>query len=156
RNVSWESYQTMLGIRGERPQPRMAYLDGVLELMTTSRFHESIKSLVALLLEIYMLERRIEFRGFGNMTMQEMIEEAGLEPDECYLFGRDREEDEWPDLAIEIVWTSGGINKLEAYRRIGIREVWFWARDAIRVFVLRDGTYVEQDTSEQIAGVDLA
>jgi Uma2 family endonuclease len=154
--VSWESYQTMLRIRGERPQPRMAYLDGVLELMTTSRFHESIKKFVAILIETYMLECEIQFRGLGNMTMQEKLKEAGLEPDECYLFGRDRAEDEWPDLAVEIVWTSGGIDKLEAYRRIGIREVWFWKRDAIGVFVLRDDAYVEQPASEQLPELDLA
>ncbi|MEG4506483.1 Uma2 family endonuclease [Microcoleus sp. F6_B4] len=31
-----------------------------------------------------------------------------------------------PDLAIEVVFTSGGIDKLQLYKRLGIPEVWFW------------------------------
>lgn len=41
------------------------------------------------------------------MTMREVPKEAGLEPDECYVIGAEKE---YPDLAIEVVWTSGGMS----------------------------------------------
>ena len=31
RGVSWAVYQTLLDARGERPRPRLAYLDGELD-----------------------------------------------------------------------------------------------------------------------------
>ena len=32
---------------------------------------------------------------------------------------------EIPELAIEVVYTSGGIDILKIYRRLGVKEVWF-------------------------------
>ena len=42
-----------------------------------------------------------------------------------------------PDLAIEVVITSGGLRKLAAYHRLGVREVWFWIREALQIYELR-------------------
>jgi Uma2 family endonuclease len=56
------------------------------------------------------------------------------EPDESYSLG---ERKSIPDLAIEITATSGGIDVLEIYRRIGVQEVWFWEDGVIEVYVLR-------------------
>lgn len=37
------------------------------------------------------------------------------------------EDAERPHLAIEVVWTSGGLDKLDVYRKLGVREVWYCA-----------------------------
>ena len=42
-----------------------------------------------------------------------------------------------PDLVIEVVVTSGGINKLEVYRRLQVPEVWFWENEEFSVYHLR-------------------
>ena len=154
--VSWEGYETMLALRGERSRPKLAYLDGELELMTTSRDHEGIKSSVGRLIERFCLETGIDFSPFGNWTQKKQVKEAGAEPDECYIFGKKPKEKSQPDLVIEVVWTSGGINKLEIYRRLGIAEVWFWKRDALRVHVLVGDTYEERERSAFIPDPDLA
>lgn len=60
--------------------------------------------------------------------------EAGAEPDESWCVAEARE---IPDLVLEIAMTSGGLNKLEIYRRLAVREVWFWRRDALEIFALR-------------------
>jgi Uma2 family endonuclease len=39
-------------------------------------------------------------------------------------------------LAIEVVITSGGINRLELYRRLGVREVWFWQNNNFSIYHL--------------------
>ena len=51
------------------------------------------------------------------MTLKQRDKQAGKEPDECYCLYTDKD---IPDLAIEVIYTSGGIDTLEIYRRIGI------------------------------------
>jgi Uma2 family endonuclease len=155
--VTWESYQKVLAIRGDGSRPRMAYLDGALELMTTSEDHERIKNFITRLAEMVMLEAGIKYVPYGEWTMRDELKAVGIEADECYRLGADQTRGRWPDLALEVIWTSGGIDKLEAYRRIGVREVWFWEpTSAITAYVLRDDTYQRQATSEQLHGIDLA
>lgn len=78
----------------------------------------------------------------------------GVEADECYVLG-DPEADR-PDLAIEVIWTSGGLDKLDLYAPLRVREVWFWEEGRISVHVLRGGAYVEAPRSEVLPGIDLA
>src|SRR6478672_2942740 len=122
RGLRWSDYQRMLEVRGEAAVPRFAYLDGALEIMTPSRPHESIKSRIGTLVEVWCLERGIEFTPVGSWLLEKKEAEAGLEPDECYVFGSDAEATR-PDLAIEVVWTSGGVRKLDIYAKLGIAEV---------------------------------
>ena len=58
RDVSWAVYQMLLDARGEQPRPRLAYLDGELEIMTTSQRHEVGKKMLARLLEAFAGEGR--------------------------------------------------------------------------------------------------
>jgi hypothetical protein len=41
--------------------------------------------------------------------------------------------------SIEVIWTSGGLDKLEIYARLGVSEVWFWQDGRLSVHVLRGG-----------------
>jgi Uma2 family endonuclease len=54
-----------------------------------------------------------------------------------------------------VVWTSGGIDKLDAYRGLGVPEVWFWESSKISVFVLRGGRCHQVEDSEQLPELDL-
>ncbi|MEA5486799.1 MULTISPECIES: Uma2 family endonuclease [Pseudanabaena] len=123
-DVTWQQYSTLVNVyTDEYPSLRMTYLNGVLEIMTTSNEHERLKKIFARLLEMYFVERQIDLNGYGQTTFRQELAQRGLEPDECYCFG---ELKEVPDIAIEIVISSGGIDKLEVYRGLGIPEVWFW------------------------------
>lgn len=153
--VTWADYQRLLEIRGDRSAPRLSYLEGRLEIMSPSQPHETVKSHIGCLVEVYCLERGIEFRTLGSWTLEDKRLERGVEPDECYVFGEPREVSR-PDLAIEVVWTSGGISKLDIYRRLGVREVWFWRKARITVHRLRGEAYEEADASEELPGIDLA
>ena len=68
------------------------------------------------------------------------------------MFGPEPKRKRRPDLAIEVVWTSGGIDKLEVYRKLGVREVWFYNRGKLRFLALRreadDDVYREFARSE--------
>jgi Uma2 family endonuclease len=155
RDVTWADYQRLLEIRGDRSAPRISYADGLLEIMSPSKQHQSLKSLIGCLVEVYCLEAGVEFSTYGSWTLEDKELKHGAEPDECYVFGPGREATR-PDLAIEVVWTSGGISKLDIYRVLGVREVWFWRRGVLTPHLLRDGAYVEVSASAALPGLDLA
>jgi len=109
-DVAWEQYeqlsQTFVDLF-----PRMTYLESTLEIvMTTSPEHERLKKIIARLLEAYAEEKDINLNGYGSATFRKQAVKRGAELDECYCIG---ELNEVPDIAIEIVLTSGGIDKLE-------------------------------------------
>lgn len=141
--VSWKTYLLLDRDRGGHKWPRLAYLDGNLEIMTHSEVHELRKKILAQLLEAYVRTLGQELNGFGNTTWRDAADEAGLEADECYFVGRRRGR-ERPHLAIEVTFTSGGVNKLEIYRRLGVGEVWFWQTDEIHIYTLGKRGYTRR------------
>src|SRR5687768_5589262 len=79
--VPWSHYEILLAVRGEAPVPRMAYLEGELELMSPSREHEIIKSRIGQLVELYGELRGIDLWPVGSWTVRNARVERGLEPD---------------------------------------------------------------------------
>lgn len=157
RGVPWDEYQRLLALRGEASVPRMTYLHGLLEMMAPSKYHESDKKRLARLLEAWAEEVGVELEGYGSLTLGSRDDERGAEPDECYSVGRTiDDDDDRPDIAIEVVWTSGGIDKLEVYRKLGVREVWYYERGSLRCFALRGEAYTEIERSEVLPTCDPA
>jgi Uma2 family endonuclease len=154
RGATWADYQRALEIRGERPWPRLTYHQDVLEYMSSSSDHESIKSRIGRLIEVFCVEKNIEFRPFGSWTLENKELGKGIEPDECYVLGT-RENPQLPDLAIEVMWKSGSINKLHVYKALGIAEVWIWRHNALTAFVLRDNAYEARAESQLLPGLVL-
>ncbi len=152
--VPWSHYEVLLALRGEASVPRLTYLSGELELMSPSQDHERIKKLLARLLEIYALAKRLPLNGFGSWTLRNAPRERGAEPDECYVLGEGRGKDR-PDLAIEVVWTSGSLDKLAVYAGLGVGEVWFWREGRIEVHVLRAGAYARVERSALLPDLDI-
>jgi Uma2 family endonuclease len=153
RDVQWETYVRLHRDRGEKKWPRLAFLDGELEIMTHSPEHELRKVLVARHLEAYAEERDIALNSFGNTTYRKRAKQAGLEPDVAYYIG---EIGTVPHIALEVVFTSGGIDKLEIYRRLGVREVWFWIDEALAIYVLGTTSYVKHRASKLIPDLDIS
>ncbi len=151
--ISWRDYCVLRDLLDDGPV-RMTYLEGALEIMSPSRLHRAVKTRIAQLLELFALERDVRIQGYGSMTLRHEPKERGLEPDECYVVGPPQTEG-FPDLAIEVSVTSGGIDKLEVYRGFGVREVWIWIDGRIGVYGLTDAGYVERDSSDVLPGIDL-
>src|SRR5438445_2336584 len=132
--ISWDRFLAIDKKLGdERTLPQLYYLDGELEIMTTSNEHERSKKWLGDLLADYFFEAGIEIVPRGQATMRLALKQAGAEPDESWCIG---EEKDFPDLVLEIVLTSGGINKLEIYRRFKVAEAWFWRRNKLEIFGL--------------------
>jgi Uma2 family endonuclease len=151
---TWSEFEILLALRGDRAGVRMFYLDGEIELMSPSESHEGIKKTIARLVEAYADERGLEFNGFGSWTLKNSSKERGAEPDECYVIGATSKAK--PDLAIEVIWTRGGLDKRAIYAGLGVRELWMWRRPGtISVHALRGETYDEVPSSEVLPGIDL-
>ncbi len=151
--VPWASYDALVRARGGKRQPRLAYLDGALEIMTVGLPHGLDDGLLSRLVEAYAEAAELELNAGRNSTFRKKAKQAGLEPDECYWIGRITE---FPALAIEIVHTSGGIDKLEIYRRLGVGEVWFWIESRLRIYALAPDGFHARSRSTVLRGVDVA
>ena len=152
RGVSFAQYEALRDMFDDRPGLRMTYLEGVLELMSPSPEHERIKTLVARLIELYALERNVDLDGYGSATFRKADKERGVEPDECYCIGEMK--DERPDIAFEVVLTSGGLDKLAVYAGLGVPEVWFWKAKRFEIFRLGPAGYEPCDRSDLLPGLD--
>lgn len=150
--VTWKEYDTLVTLFMDRfPGLRMTFLEGTLEIMGTSSEHERLKTIIARLLEMYAVEKRVIFNGYGNTTFRKEAVKRGLEPDECYCLG---ELKEVPDIAIEIALSSGGINKLSVYQGLGVIEVWFWQNNRFILYRLKQGEYQQIERSEFLPDLD--
>lgn len=150
-DVSWKAYATLRDSI-KSGAVRMTYLQGQLEIMTTSRLHEVTRKQLARLLELFCLERDIPLFAYGQMTLRKKKKELGLEADECYARGKDKP---IPDFALEVVVTHALLDKLEVYRGLGIREVWVFEAGAFRILTLRGDHYEAIPGSEVLPEPDL-
>ncbi|PYQ30069.1 MAG: Uma2 family endonuclease [Acidobacteria bacterium] len=150
QDIDWWQFETFLAIRGDRAGVRVTYLEGQLEIMSPSRSHEFYKTLIGRLLETYAEENGIFFNGYGSLTMRNAPKLRGIEPDECYVVGAEKEN---PDLAVEVIWTRGGLDKLDVYRGLGVREVWIWKKEKLKAYELRGDAYVEISKSVVMPGL---
>ena len=153
-DVTWDDYEHLLDIRGDRSAPRISYLEGEVEIMSPSKDHEQVKSYIGHLIETWCIDRGIEVRPFGSWTLKGQENERGAEADECYVFGTEPRES--PQLVIEVEWTRGGIDKLEIYRQLSVDEVWYWRKGLIEIYVLSGDTFTRTPRSRLLPNLDVA
>jgi Uma2 family endonuclease len=153
--LTWREFKAVEQLL-DRPGYRLSFLDGVLEIRR--RFGEAqeiVKERIGALVELYLLMAGFDFTPTGSMTLENEGVAVKREADESYKLAPDRR---LPDLAIEVVFSSGGINKLEAYKRLKIPEVWFWEDGVLEFYHLRgEGDmlhYEKISNSEEVKGID--
>ena len=66
-------------------------------------------------------------------------------PDISFAFNTDKD---IPDLAIEVIFSSGSLDDLSKYQAIGVKEVWFWRNSQITFYQLQTEGYIEITTSK--------
>ncbi|MBD2596372.1 Uma2 family endonuclease [Nostoc spongiaeforme FACHB-130] len=152
KDVSWEQFKGIETQLKDNHHVRLSYLSGILEIMSpVGEEHEFVKSTLSLLLEAYMREKNIRFYKRGGYTLEEPGYASGT-PDESYSIGVKREV---PDIVIEVVVTSGSINRKDLYKPKNIPEVWFWKSHQIQIFSLTEsGEYVEVNRSRFFPDLD--
>ena len=151
-DLSWREFKAAEQLLS-RPGVRLSFLDGVFEIRRRpGRKHETAKQRISTLVDLYLEYAGIDFTPTGSVTLESETGRVKREADLSYELGPNRE---FPDLAVEVVVTSGGINKLEAYKRLEIPEVWFWENGALRMYSLGADGYAEVDRSFVLPDLDI-
>ena len=151
--VNWQSYEFLLGKLGNGSGYQVSYLDGILEIVSPSRRHEVTAESIADLLQEYFKATRTTYYPLGSTTFRKKEQKSGKEPDKSYCIGTEKE---FPDLAIEVVVTSGGVESLEIYQRLEVKEVWFWQDDQFSIYSLEGNGYKQVNQSNLFPDLDLS
>jgi Uma2 family endonuclease len=158
-DVTWEEYEELGDEIGEsRPSVRLAYDNGVLEIMTVTRKHEAIKSFAGMMARALAEEMDIEMEECGSTTYKEEKAGKGVDPDECFyvvnpasVIGKDKVEwgvDPPPDIAVEIDVTNPSKMKLGIYAHYGVPEIWLFKGVNARLLRLTERGYEDATHSQ--------
>jgi Uma2 family endonuclease len=140
-DVSWKQFKGIEFQLQDNRSVRLSYLSGILEIMSPiGDKHEYVKRTLSLLLEAYMKHEGIRFYGRGGFTLEEPGYASGT-PDESYCIGSNKET---PDIVIEVIVTSGTINRKELYKPKRVPEIWFWKSNQIKIFRLNSSNEYEE------------
>lgn len=146
-NVTWEQLEEIDRSLEDLPGLKLIYLDGTLEIMPIGEEHEEAKATMRMLLEAYLRAKSIRFYSRGGPTLGRKDQKARNEPDECFNIGTRKQ---FPDLVFEVTVTSGGVDRLEGYRRMEVAEVWFWEDGVLSIYRLRSHGYEQVSNTELI------
>ncbi|HWB11693.1 MAG TPA: Uma2 family endonuclease [Pirellulales bacterium] len=155
--ISWQLYE-QLRDNQENWHVRMAYDQGMLELMSPSSDHEAIRILIGKMIAAFTEELGVPLRSLGSTTWRSKDLGKGLEADECdYILNQPRvcrrrhidlSVDPPPDLAIETEISRSVAPRLRIYAALRIPEIWRWRKSGLTAYSLSDdGKYVERDFS---------
>lgn len=152
RNISWQSYQSLIRDFAQEPAMRLTYDHGTLEIRIPLDPRETYKKLIGRLIEAATEELALEIRSLGSRTCDREDLEKGLEPDQCYYIQHEMDvrglsqidltQSPPPDLAVEIDITSSSLNRLTIYQALGIPELWRYDGKQLKIYRLQAGEYV--------------
>jgi len=146
-NVSWQTFEQLLKELGDKRATRLAYNEGLLEIMTPLGRHENNNRFIDDLIRAIADELNLNLKKFGSLTLKREKKLKGAEPDSCYYLQNeplvrskqeiDLDNDPPPDLVLEIDITSGSLDKRPIYAAIGVPELWRYDGNKLEVFVLQ-------------------
>jgi Uma2 family endonuclease len=140
--MSWIDYEKFDS--EEYPGYRISYFNGVITLVSPSKNHERIAQTITILVFAYCKKHNLPYFPFGSTRLQNKPL-AGKEPDVSFAFNTDKD---IPDLAVEVIFSSGSFDDLDRYQAIGVNEVWFWKNNQITFYQLQTQGYIEISTSQ--------
>jgi Uma2 family endonuclease len=155
--VSWRTFQSLLDDLGS-PRGRLAYDEGLLEIMSPSFEHETIKTLLGRLIVALTEELDIPIRSTSSTTLKRRARQKAVEADESYYIAnepsvRHRRELDLrrqppPDLVVEVDLSSSSLIRMPVYAALGVPEVWRWIGSELELLRLdAEGQYVATKTS---------
>jgi len=157
-DVSWAEFEAILAELGNHRSTRIAYDNGVLEIMAPLPEHEFFKETLGDAVKDISEELDLNYESYGSTTWRKQAEQVGLEADNCFYFQNealvrgkltlDLNQDPPPDLALEIDLTSKSLNRFPIYARLGVPEIWCYDQGQLTVYRLRSGEYQPADQSQ--------
>jgi Uma2 family endonuclease len=86
----------------------------------------------------------------GSTRLENKPLAAAKEPDVSFAFNTDKD---IPDLAIEVIFSSGSIDELNKYQALGVKEVWFWRNNKITFYQLQTEGYIAITHSQLLSNL---
>jgi Uma2 family endonuclease len=161
KNISWQTFKSLLADMGSERNTRLAYDNGIVEIMSPLVPHENSNCLIEAFVVVMCEELGLEIKRTGSLTLTRDDLEKGGEPDSSYYiqnesFVRDKENidlatDPPPDLVLEVEYSRSAVNKLTLYASMGIPEFWRYDGSVLRVYRLNGKKYSEVQTSPTFA-----
>ena len=137
---TWTDYEQIIE---NNPNCCISYLNNVIKIVYPSRNHKRIATTIGILINAYCRKHQIPYFALGSSDIKKPFV-AGKQPDASYCF---KIEKNTPDLAIEVDYTSGGINDLESYKLLNVPEVWIYHNNAIAFYQLENSEYIKRSVS---------
>ncbi|MGG6270616.1 Uma2 family endonuclease [Leptolyngbya sp. AN03gr2] len=150
---TWEQFKSIQKGFEDSCGVRLFYHEGTIELLMPGRDHEIFGHIIGCLLTLFLAKKGVFFQPTGAMT-QEREGTVSAQADQSYCLSRAKP---IPDLSIEVVFTSGGTNKLRRYQALGVLEVWFWQDGTLNFYRLGADRYecVDRSQFEELADLDI-
>jgi Uma2 family endonuclease len=161
-NLSWQAYEQILAVLGERRSARLTYDLGTLEITMPLEEHENASELIALFIRILVEELDLNLKSMGSTTLKRPDLDRGAEPDKSYYIQNqpnvagknvDLSQDPPPDLILEVDITHTDIDKLSLYANMGVPEFWRYNGQELRIYQLRGEAYTEVGISPTFPAV---
>ncbi|BAY75773.1 hypothetical protein NIES25_22200 [Nostoc linckia NIES-25] len=166
QNISWQTFKAMLADMGCERNKRLAYDNGIVEIMTPLMPHENSNRLIEGFVLVLCEEFGFEVKSAGSLTMTRDDLEQAAEPDSSYyiqneVLVRNKENidlniDPPPDLVLEVEYSRSKINKLIVYAAMGVPEFWRYNGTVLRIYTLNNGQYFQSESSPTFAPVLVA
>jgi len=156
RNITWQGYQQLLEILGDKRAARLTFDRGILEITMPLEEHEFSGRLIEFLIRILVKELGLKIKTMGSTTLARSNLNRGAEPDNAYYIqnqplvaGRkvDLATDPPPDLVVEIDITHTDIDKPALYASMGVPEFWRYNGREWRIYKLENSEYLEVSVS---------
>lgn len=141
---NWEHFKHLQRGYEEISRAKLAYYNGTIEILMPGEDHAKFTHIIGFLISFFLIDQGIAFSPTGDKTL-EREGEVSTQADQSYWIGQAKP---IPDLAIEVVFTSGNTAKLPKYRALGVSEVWFWEDGTLALYHLRQDGYQCVDHSE--------
>jgi Uma2 family endonuclease len=141
---TWAQFKLIQAGFSEARGVKLAFYHGTIEILMPGQDHEIFSRIIGYLVTTYLIDQGIEFVSTGAMD-QEKTDVAFAQADESFCLGGRKP---IPDLAIEVVFTSGTPHKLEKYQALGVPEVWFWQDGTLAIYHLGDKGYDRHNHSQ--------
>ncbi|KAB8318995.1 Uma2 family endonuclease [Tolypothrix campylonemoides VB511288] len=165
RNISWQTFETMLAEMGNDRASRIAYDRGTLEIMTPLLPHEYWNRLIERLIFVLGEELNLEILPTGSTTLKRKDLRRGAEPDSSYYIHNearvrnkieiDLNNDPPPDLVVEVDLTSSSLDRFQIYASLGVLELWYHDEGVLHIYQLQQGEYVQCNNSPTFAQLPL-
>lgn len=167
-HITWGTFNQILVELGDNRASRLAYDEGIVEIMTPFGQHEHSKCFIDILVREIANELNLNIKTMGSLTLKKNLTKKGVEPDSCYYLKNEPlvrhkqdirlDVDPAPDLVLEIDISNSSLNKLPIYAALGVPEVWRYNGSELIGFILdkNSQSYDESEYSLAFPWLELA